>query len=303
MGISQAVPAVELRDAVKTYGKVKALKGISFTVEPGEVVAMLGPNGAGKSTAIGLMLGLRPPTSGSVNIYGGNPRNAYNRRRIGAMLQESGIPAMLSVREVVALFGHFYDNPLQTDTAIEMAQLVDKARTHVGKLSGGQKQRLYFALALVGNPDVLFLDEPTTGLDVEARRNFWDCIGNLIDSGKTIVLTTHNLEEADALAKHIIVINLGEIVAEGTPEQIKRHIGGKHIRFRTAPDAETTLQALIGVQRVSRLDDRFDLYSTEPEATLRSLFRTDIVISDIEVAGAGLEEAFLSITQAAGSKA
>lgn len=299
MGISLAAPAVELKDAVKTYGKVKALNGVSFTVERGDVVAMLGPNGAGKSTAIALMLGLRPPTSGSVSIYGGDPRNAYNRRHIGAMLQESGIPAMLSVREVVALFGHFYQNPLHTDAAIEMAQLVDKAGTHVGRLSGGQKQRLYFALALVGNPDVLFLDEPTTGLDVEARRNFWDCIGNLIDSGKTIVLTTHNLEEADALAKHIIVINLGEIVAEGTPEQIKRHIGGKHIRFRTSPGAETTLQALVGVQRVSRLDDRFDLYSTEPEATLASLFRTELVISDIEVVGAGLEEAFLSITQTA----
>ena len=297
MGTSLVVPAVELKNAVKMYGKVKALNGISVTVEPGEVVAILGPNGAGKSTAIALMLGLRPPSSGSVSIYGGNPCDAHNRRRLGAMLQESGVPAMLSVREVVALFGHFYKNSMSTDAAIEMAQMADKANTHIGKLSGGQKQRLYFALALVGNPDVLFLDEPTTGLDVEARRNFWDCIGNLIDRGKTIILTTHNLEEADALAKRIIVINLGEIVAEGTPEEIKRHVGGNHIRFRASASVETALAALVGVQRLSRLDDRFDLYSIEPEATLTTLFRGDIAINDIEVVGAGLEEAFISITQ------
>ncbi len=297
MGTGVTAPAVELNNAVKYYGRVEALKGISLTVEPGEVVAILGPNGAGKSTAISLMLGLRPPSSGSVRIYGGNPREGHNRRRIGAMLQESGVPTMLSVRELVALFGHFYENPLSTDAAIEMAQLMDKANASVGKLSGGQKQRLYFALALVGNPDVLFLDEPTTGLDVEARRNFWDCISTLIKRKKTIILTTHNLEEADALAKRIVVINLGEIVAEGTPEHIKRYVGGKHIRFRAASDVENVLATLAGVQRVSRLHDRYDLYSVQPEATLASLFRGDIAINDIEVVGAGLEEAFLSITQ------
>ena len=297
MATSLAVPAVELKNVVKTYGKVKALNDLSLSVEPGEVVAFLGPNGAGKSTAINLMLGLRPPSSGSVAIYGGNPREARNRRRTGAMLQESGVPTTLSVREVVALFGHFYKHPMPTNAAIEMAQLVEKANTSVGKLSGGQKQRLYFALAVVGNPDVLFLDEPTTGLDVEARRNFWGCIGNLIDRGKTIILTTHNLEEADALAKRIIVINLGKIIAEGTPEQIKRHVGGKHIRFRASPDVEAALAALVGVQQVTRLNDRFDLYSLEPEATLVTLIGGKIAISDLEVSGAGLEEAFLSITQ------
>src|SRR5579883_2636840 len=242
MATNLAVPAVELKNVVKTYGKVKALNDLSLSVEPGEVVAFLGPNGAGKSTAINLMLGLRSPSSGSVTIYGGNPRRAPNRRRIGAMLQESGVPTMLSVREVVALFEHFYKYPIPTKTALEMAQLVDKADSPAGKLSGGQKQRLYFALAIVGNPDVLFLDEPTTGLDVEARRNFWDCIGNLIDCGKTIILTTHNLEEADALAKRIIVIHLGKIIAQGTPEQIKGQVGGKHIRFRAAPGAEAGLK-------------------------------------------------------------
>lgn len=297
MGASVTASAVELKNAGKTYGKVKALHNISLTIDPGEVVAFLGPNGAGKTTAISLMLGLRPPSSGSVTIYGGNPREARNRRRIGAMLQESGVPAMLSVREVVSLFGHLYTNSLSTQTALEMAQLADRAGTHVGKLSGGQKQRLYFALALVGNPDILFLDEPTTGLDVEARRNFWTCIGNLIDLGKTIVLTTHNLEEADTLAKRIVVINLGEIVAEGTPQQIKGHIRGKHIRFRAAPDEQATLGNLVGVQRVDRLDDRFDLYSVDPEATLAALMNSDITINDIEITGAGLEEAFLSIIQ------
>ncbi len=297
MAASLTVLAVELKNVVKTYGKVKAVDNLSVTVEPGEVVAFLGPNGAGKSTAISLMLGLRPPNSGSVTVYGGNPREAHNRYRIGAMLQESGVPTMLSVREVVSLFAHFYQNPLSTGTAIEMAQLTDKANSHIGKLSGGQKQRLYFALALVGNPDVLFLDEPTTGLDVEARRNFWDCIGDLINRGKTIILTTHNLEEADALAQRIVVINLGKIIAEGTPEQIKRHVGGKRIRFRASPDSEAVLKTLAGVHQVVRLHDRFDLYSSEPETTLATLVSGNFAVSDIEVVGAGLEEAFLSITR------
>ena len=232
MATHTATLAVELQNVTKNYGSTQALKGISLKVEPGEVVAFLGPNGAGKSTSIALMLGMRRPSSGSVTLFGENPRLANHRKHIGVMLQESGVPETLKVRELVELFGRFHDNPMVTLEAIKMAGLEEKANTRLGRLSGGQKQRVYFALALVGNPDVLFLDEPTTGLDVESRRNFWEQIHHQVTQGKTIILTTHNLEEADALAKRIIVINQGQIIADGTPDDIKGQVGGKHVRFR-----------------------------------------------------------------------
>src|SRR5260370_14050569 len=197
MATHTATLAVELQNVTKNYGSTQALKGISVKVEPGEVVAFLGPNGAGKSTSIALMLGMRRPSSGSVTLFGENPRLANHRKLIGVMLQESGVPETLKVRELVELFGRFHDNPMVTLEAIKMAGLEEKANTRLGRLSGGQKQRVYFALALVGNPEVLFLDEPTTGLDVESRRNFWEQIHHKVAQGKTIILTTHNLKKAD----------------------------------------------------------------------------------------------------------
>ena len=198
MAMDTATPAVELQNVTKNYGTAQALKGISLTVEPGEVVAVLGRNGAGKSTSIALMLGMRRPSSGSVMLFGENPRLANHRKHIGVMLQESGVPETLKVHELVELFGRFHDNPMVTQEAVKLAGLEEKVNARLGRLSGGQKQRVFFALALVGNPDVLFLDEPTTGLDVEARRTFWDQINHQVAQGKTIILTTHNLEEADA---------------------------------------------------------------------------------------------------------
>ncbi len=189
-----AIPAVEMSKVVKTYGQMHALKGIDMTIEAGEVVAFLGPNGAGKSTAIALMLGLRTPTIGSVSLFGRSSRQPGNRRHIGAMLQESGVPDNLTVRELIELFGRFHNRAMKTQEVLKMAQLEEKARARLGSLSGGQKQRVYFALALAGDPDILFLDEPTTGLDVEARRNFLDQINARVARGKTLVLTTHNLE-------------------------------------------------------------------------------------------------------------
>ncbi|MEO7021879.1 MAG: ABC transporter ATP-binding protein, partial [Ktedonobacteraceae bacterium] len=283
-------------NVTKNYGSVQALKGISLTVQPGEVVAFLGPNGAGKSTAISLMLGMRRPTSGSISLFGENPRLANHRKRIGVMLQESGVPETLKVRELVELFGRFHDNPMVTQEAIQVAGLADKANMRLGRLSGGQKQRVYFALALVGNPDVLFLDEPTTGLDVESRRNFWDQINMQIQRGKTIILTTHNLEEADALAKRIVVINQGQIVVDGTPDEIKGHVGGKHVRFYAPNLSIEDLSATPGVQSVRLLDQKFEFYTKQPEAILSTLFKQGTELSDLEVVGAGLEEAFLALT-------
>jgi len=294
--MATATPAVELDNVTKNYGNLQALKGVSLAVEPGEVVAILGPNGAGKSTSIALMLGMRRPSSGSVALFGENPRLANHRKRIGVMLQESGIPETLKVRELVELFGRFHDNPMLTQEAIKMAGLEDKANARLGRLSGGQKQRVYFALALVGNPDVLFLDEPTTGLDVESRRNFWDQINKQVAWGKTIILTTHNLEEADALARRIIVINQGQIIADGTPDQIKSHVGGKHVRFRAPNVALEDLRALADVQSVRLVGNKFEIYTKQPEDILATLFRDGAELSDLEVVGAGLEEAFLSLT-------
>lgn len=296
MATSTTVSAVELINVTKNYGSVQALKGISLTVNPGEVVAVLGPNGAGKSTSIALMLGMHRPTSGSVSLLGGNPRLATYRKRIGVMLQESGVPETLRVRELVELFGRFHDNPMVTQEAIKMAGLEEKANTRLARLSGGQKQRVYFALALVGNPDVLFLDEPTTGLDVESRRNFWEQINIQIARGKTIILTTHNLEEADALAKRIVVINQGEIIVDGTPDEIKGHVGGKHVRFHAPTLSLEDLHAIAGIQSVQLLDKKFEIYTKQPETILATLFKNGAELSDLEVVGAGLEEAFLALT-------
>ncbi len=296
MESSAEVPAVELHEAVKTFGTVQALKGINLTVQPGEVVALLGPNGAGKTTAISLMLGLRAPTKGYARVFGQNPRLPSARTHIGAMLQESGLPAMLKVHEVIELVRRLYPHPFSTEAVIEMAQLGEKAHTIVGKLSGGQRQRLYFALAIAGNPDVLFLDEPTVAMDVEARRNFWEQIDTFVQQHKTILLTTHNLQEADALAQRIIVINKGVVVAEGSPEQIKRQVGGKHIRFRATELRAAELSHLPGVQSIHTERDLFDLVSQQPELTLAQIFQQGIEIRDLEVVGAGLEEAFISIT-------
>ena len=259
MAMSTATPAVELHDVSKNYGGVQALKGVSLTVERGEVVAVLGPNGAGKSTSISLMLGMRKPSSGSVALFGENPRLANHRKHIGVMLQESGVPETLKVRELVELFGRFHDNPMVTREAIKMADLEEKANSRLARLSGGQKQRVYFALALVGNPDVLFLDEPTTGLDVEARRNFWDQINSQIARGKTVILTTHNLEEADALARRIVVINAGQIIADGTPDEIKGQVGGKHVRFRASNMTREELAALAQGEVLLRPGNKFEI--------------------------------------------
>ncbi len=296
MATATATPAVVLQNVTKNYGTVQALKDFSLTIEPGEVVAFLGPNGAGKSTSIALMLGMRRPSSGSVALFGENPRLANHRKHIGVMLQESGVPETLKVRELVELFGRFHDNPMETQEAIKIAGLEAQANMRLGRLSGGQKQRVYFALALVGNPDVLFLDEPTTGLDVEARRNFWDQINIQVAQGKTIILTTHNLEEADALAKRIVVIDHGQIIADGTPDEIKSHVGGKHVRFRAPNLTIEDLHALAGSQNARLIGNTFEIYTMQPEALLATLFRDGAELSNLEVAGAGLEEAFLALT-------
>ena len=288
--------AVRLKNASKSYGSLKALKETDFVAEPGEVVALLGPNGAGKTTAISLMLGLRAPTSGSAEVFGRDPREPASRRRVGAMLQESGVPETLKVCEVAEMFRRLYEKPISAEAALDAAGIREKAGSKVGNLSGGEKQRLYFALCVVGDPELLFLDEPTVGLDVESRRRFWESIREMHRRGKTIVLTTHYLEEADALAGRIVVIDRGKVVAEGTPAEIKSRVGGKVVRLRSRNLTEALISQLPDIQRTEREGDAFTLYSTQPEKALENLFRQGVEVRDLEVVGAGLEEAFVALT-------
>ena len=289
-------PAVEVKNLTKSYGSVRALKGISFTIAPGEVVAFLGPNGAGKSTSISLMLGMRRPTSGSVALFGKDPRVASHRQRIGAMLQESGVPVTLKVRELVELFARLHDRPMKTSEAIAMAGLTEKANMFLSRLSGGEKQRVYFALALVGNPDILFLDEPTSSLDMESRNKFWEEINHQVKLGKTLILTTHHLEEADALAKRIIVLKQGEIIADDTPAAIKKQVGGKRVSFRAAGLTTDELQRVTGLQDVYLFNDTFTLYTKDPDQLLAKLYSNGTELTDLEVVGARLEDVFVSMT-------
>jgi len=258
---------------------------------------MLGPNGAGKTTSISLMLGTRKPTSGTARLFGMNPRDIRARSRIGVMLQESGVPGMLRVREMVDLFSTYYPAPLQVSEAIEMAGLQEKTKTLVKDLSGGQRQRLYLALAVCGNPDVLFLDEPTVGMDVEGRRRFLEEIGDLGARGRTVILTTHYLEEADQLAQRIIVIDRGRIVADATPAAIKARVAGKRVTFTTPQTLSESQLAGLPLNARQIDDHRARLLTNEPETVLRELFRRGVEIHDLEVSGADLEEAFVAMTQ------
>lgn len=294
--------AVQLENASKSFGSVKALHNVSIKVELGEVVAFLGPNGAGKTTAISLMLGLRSPTSGTARIFGQNPREPKNRACIGVMLQESGVPGLLKVRELIELFTKFYSQPLMVSRVLEMANLTEKKDAIASTLSGGQKQRLYFALAVCGNPDILFLDEPSVALDVESRRSFWTEISGFAKTGKTVILTTHYLEEADALANRIIVINKGEIVAQGSPNQIKARVGGKNISFKLEGNQSKLLENVQNIQRFNITGESVNLYTHQPEKVLQEVFARGLQISNLSVTGAGLEEAFVEITEQGAAK-
>lgn len=288
---------VELVDASKRYGDVQALERVSLRVEAGEVVAMLGPNGAGKTTSISLMLGTRKPTAGHARLFGMHPRDRRARSRIGVMLQESGVPGMLRVDEMIDLFSSYYPAPLARAESIKMAGLEEKSHSLVKDLSGGQRQRLYLALAVCGNPDVLFLDEPTVGMDVEGRRQFLREIADLAAKGRTVMLTTHYLEEADQLARRVIVIDHGRVVADSSPAEIKARVAGKRISFSTG--RPITEEDLAGLPLNSRHieDHRVRLLTNEPEAVLRALFTRGVEMRELEVSGADLEEAFVAMTR------
>jgi ABC-2 type transport system ATP-binding protein len=299
MSDGRRVPVVELTAAWKRYGDVEALRGVDLTIERGEVVALLGPNGAGKTTTVHLMLGLRRPTSGQARLFGLDPTDRHARSRCGVVLQESGVTGVLTVREIVDLVRAYYPAPLPAEEALALAGLGELGARRVGALSGGQRQRLFFALAVCGDPDALFLDEPTVGMDVDARQIFLASLRRFTAEGKTIVLTTHYLEEADQLARRIVVIDRGAVIADATPGEMKAHAAGKRVRFRTAGPLEAGVFRGLPTQNLEIGADRVSLLSNAPEEILRSLFARGVTVEDLEVVGATLEEALLSLTRRA----
>jgi ABC-2 type transport system ATP-binding protein len=242
------------------------------------------------------MLGLISPTSGSVRVLGRDPRDSSARTRIGAMLQIARMPENLRVREHIDLFRSYYPNPLKAADVFHLVGLEGVEDKFFSNLSGGQKQRLLFGLALCGNPDLVFLDEPTVSMDIEARRNLWEQVRTLSAHGKSVLLTTHYLEEADALASRVIVLNKGSIVAQGTPAQIKNHVSGRKIRCVTQLDIDF-VRSLPTVTDVSADREALLITATHPESVVRIMLQRDLTLRDLEISAAALEDAFLALTK------
>ncbi len=285
--------AAELRGVGKAFAGRPALAGLDLILPRGCFLALLGPNGAGKTTVLSLLLGLRVPDRGEALLLGGSPRDEDIRRRIGATPQVSAFPSGLKVREIVAFVAAHYPDPMPEARLYERFGLDGLAERQVGGLSGGEQRRLGTALALAGNPEVVFLDEPSTGLDVEARRLLWDTVRSFHEGGGTVLLTTHYLEEAEALAERITVIHRGRRVAEGTRRDITRRIALRCVRFR----AEAVPPALEPVTRSTFEAGVVTLYTPDADRLVRRLVETRVAFSELEVLPAGLEEAFVSLTR------
>jgi ABC-2 type transport system ATP-binding protein len=290
-------PAVaHLSRAVKRYGPVTALAGVDLAIRPGELVALLGPNGAGKTSAVKLILGLARPDAGEARLFGADPRSPAARTRMGAMLQISKVPETLKVREHLALFASYYPRPRPALELLERVGLERLAERPFGKLSGGERQRLLFALALVGDPHLLVLDEPTVGLDVESRRRLWQEIRRFVAEGRSVLLTTHYLEEADALADRVVVIHHGRVLAEGRPREIKARTAGRRIRCVTRLRPEQ-IEPWPGVGAARWDGPVVEVLASEAEPVVRELLARDPGLTGLEVAPASLEEAFLALTE------
>ena len=290
---------IVLSRLTKSYGEVHAVRSVDLTIAPGETVALLGPNGAGKSTTIDMMLGLTRPDSGTVSLFGSSPVEAAAAGVVGGMLQTGSLIEHLRVRELVTMVASLYPRPLAVDDALALSGSADLADRWTTKLSGGQTQRVRFAIALVADPDLLLLDEPTAALDVEARRDFWSSMRGVAARGKTVIFATHYLEEADAFADRIVLLGRGTVVADGPPSEIKSRVGARTIRA-TLPGADLdALRTLAGVISVEGRGDVVMLTCSDAEAALRALLDRFPSAPDVEVRGAGLEEAFFALTASA----
>ncbi len=302
--MGQQTDAIVAADLKKTYGATKAVDGISFSVRQGEVFGMLGPNGAGKSTTIEIIEGLRTADAGTVTVLGlRQPQEARAiKSRIGIQLQTTALYPRLSVTEILDLFHKFYPNrkTLTTEQLIQMVDLGEKKNTRSKQLSGGQKQRLSVALALVNDPDIIFLDEPTTGMDPQARRQLWDVVLDLKRQGKTILMTTHYMEEAEQICDRVAIIDHGHIIEIGSPtELVQRHFSEIAISFQ-AMDGSDGYQSLAGVSHSVAEDGRVTVYSTDAPRTMTALLERESAsgasLRNLNVHSATLEDVFLKLT-------
>jgi len=289
-------PVVSFENVSKTYGHVRAVDGLSLDLRPGETVAFLGPNGAGKSTALDMLLALRKPTSGQIRVFGKDPYGAVKTGRIGAMLQSGGLMPDVTVRELVGLMATTHPKPLPVTQTLKRAGVADLADRRVDRLSGGQTQRVRFALAIVGDSDLIVLDEPTTAMDVESRQMFWANMHTEVAEGHTLLFATHYLEEADQAADRILVVNKGRLLADGTPAEIKARAGAKRLSFRLDQVDETFLLGLPALVNLEIRKDQIHLQSSDSDRTLYALLDAGYRPREIEVSSLGLEQAFLAIT-------
>ena len=293
---------IELRGLEKSYGSVRAVRGIDATVARGETVALLGPNGAGKSTTLDILLGLLDPDGGTASVFGMSPTDAVDAGVVGAMLQTGGLIRDLRVRELVAMMASLYPDPLPVGEVLALTGTDAIAGQVTQKLSGGQTQRVRFALALVANPELLVLDEPTVALDVEGRREFWATMREFASRGKTILFATHYLEEADAYADRAVLMARGRVVADGPPTEIKALVGTRTIRATLPAVSAEELERLPGVTHAERRGESVALSCSDSDAAVRALVAAYPQARDLEIAGAGLEEAFLLLTEDAGEE-
>jgi ABC-2 type transport system ATP-binding protein len=300
IGTAVSTAEVQLSGLVKSFngpnGPIEAVQGIDVEISAGETVALLGPNGAGKSTTIDMLLGLLRPDSGTVSVFGHTPSEAVARGAVGAMLQTGALIKDLSVRELIAMMASLYPAPLDVDEVIQLTGISEIASQRTNKLSGGQTQRVRFAVALVSNPELLILDEPTVAMDVEGRRGFWTTMREFAARGKTIVFATHYLEEADAYADRAVLMARGRVVADGPTTEIRAMVGTRTIRA-TLPDADVdALAALPGVNSAERHGEAVILSCADSDAAVRALLGAHSHARDIEITAAGLEQAFLALT-------
>jgi ABC-2 type transport system ATP-binding protein len=297
-----AAPAVTVEHLVKKYGKLLAVNDVSLSIHEGEIFGIIGPNGAGKTTTVECISGLRVPDSGSISVYGLSPRKDRNKIRefVGVQLQESALPPRLRVGEAVRLFASFYPNPLDPDELLESLGIKQVANSSFKNLSGGQKQRVSIALALVGNPRLAILDELTTGLDPEARREIWSLIERMKDRGVTVILVTHFMDEAERLCDRLALINHGTVVALDTPEAIAARAGGSRVRFvPSQPVDEQTLRAIPGVNAIERKERYVTVTGSGDLAgsLINALAAIGVRVSDVEARTGNLEDAFIKLTK------
>ena len=287
---------VEVAGVTRRFGATLALDDVSLVVRPGELVGLLGPNGAGKTTLLSLVTGLRKPDSGTVRLFGGNPRDPANRVLLGTTPQETGLPPTLTVGEVVDFIAGHYPDPMPRAEALERFGLADLAGRQTGGLSGGQRRRLAVALALVGRPRLVLLDEPTTGLDVEARHTLWQALRDYHADGATVVVTSHYLEEIEALAARVVVFGAGRVLADDALETVLARVTMRRVTVSLPGAPDDDVAALPGVVGVVRDGDRFQLLVSDADELVRTLVLDHVPFAGLEVRGASLEEAFLALT-------